>query len=83
MSKKGTMSKKGDCEPDSGSPFSRGLGGSGVLIPTVGLFKQPLTSCKSNYTVPYTTSKFAMIWSMDKLISPGFEFALGSFRSEY
>ena len=27
---------------NSGSPFSRGLGGSGVLIPTAGLFKHPL-----------------------------------------
>ena len=36
-----TSLKKGDYEPDSGSPFLRGLGGSGVLIPTAGLFKNP------------------------------------------
>ena len=42
--------KKGDFEPDSGSP-GRGLGGSGVLIPTQGLFKHPLSNYQDSQDV--------------------------------
>ena len=55
--------KRGDYEPDSGPPFLRGLGGSGVLTPTEGLLKHSLKQARSQHLSQVHTT-LTIAWAM-------------------